>query len=108
MFLPVAVRAVVFVRGRVDFRKRFDGLLAESYALGRNPYAGDCMVFVDRYGRQVRCLVGDSLGLYLVCRRFEGGALKNLMTKTELTESELAMLLQGASFVIRHQVKPWK
>lgn len=108
MFLPVKVREVVFVEAKVDFRKRFDGLLGESYALGRDPYAGDCMVFVDRRGRQVRCLVGDGLGLYLVCRRFEGGTLRLLLESTSLTESELAMILQGTAFVVKHQVKGWR
>jgi len=46
--LPVTIRRVLYAQHRVDFRKRFDGLLAEAYALGADPYAGDCVLFLKR------------------------------------------------------------
>jgi len=54
--LPVMIRRVLLAEHRVDFRKGFDGLLAESYRLEADPYAGDCVVFVKRDHRQLRAL----------------------------------------------------
>jgi len=72
--LPVTIRRVLLVEHRVDFRKRFDGLLAEALRIGGQPYDGDCVVFVKKDRTQLRVLVGDQFGLYLVSRRFDGGA----------------------------------
>jgi hypothetical protein len=41
--LSVKVRRVFLARHRGDFRKRFDGLLAEAFQLGADPYDGDCV-----------------------------------------------------------------
>ena len=76
--LSVKVRRVFLARHRIDFRKRFDGVLAEAFQLGADPYDGDCVLFVKRDHTQLRAIVGDGVGLYLICRRFEGGCLRNL------------------------------
>lgn len=112
--LPVTIKRVFLVRHRVDFRKRFDGLLAESYRLGADPYEGDCMLFVQKDHRQLRFLVGDGLGLYLVSRRFEGGRLRQLLAfaaepgARQITTAELALLLEGATFTVHRRAKPWR
>jgi len=112
--LPCAVRRVILVRHRVDFRRRFDGLLAEAYRLGFDPYHGECVVFIMRDRTQARAIVGDAFGLFLVCRRFEGGRLGpefrclNDPTATEITTAELAMLFEGASFTTHRRVRPWQ
>jgi len=112
--LPVRVRRVLLAQHRVDFRKRFDGLLAEAYRLGANPYDGDCVLFVKRDHTQLRALVGDGVGLYLISRRFEGGRLKVLLafaeqpaTKT-ITSAELSMLLEGAAFTVQKRAPAWR
>ena len=64
--LPVTLRRVLMAQHRVDFRKRFDGLLAEAYRMGADPYGGDCVVFIKKDHTQIRALVGDGYGLYLV------------------------------------------
>ena len=46
--IPVKIGRVFLAEHRVDFRKRFDGLLGEAYRLGAQPYDGDCVVFVKR------------------------------------------------------------
>ena len=38
--LPVTIRRVLLAQHRVDFRKGPDGLLAEAYRLGAEPYDG--------------------------------------------------------------------
>jgi hypothetical protein len=101
--LPVKVRRVVLARHRVDFRKGADGLLGEAYRLGADPYMGDCVLFVKRDHTQLRALVGDGVGLYLVTRRFEGGRLRFLQSFAErpagegITTGELSLLLEGAA-----------
>ncbi len=112
--VPASIRRVFLARHRVDFRKGFDGLLAEAYRLGANPYDGDCVMFVKKDHKQLRAIVGDKLGLYLLFRRFEGGRLQSLLstavspTKTEISTGELSLLLEGASFKVNKRMRPWR
>lgn len=112
--LPVAVRRVLLVEHRVDFRKGFDGLLAEAYRVGATPYDGDCIVFIKKDRTQIRALVGDSIGLYLISRRFEGGRLRELLKFAEqpsartVSAGELALLLEGSSFTVHKRARAWR
>lgn len=112
--LPVTVRRVLLAEHRVDFRKGLDGLLAEAYRIGAKPYDGDCVVFVKKDRTQLRALVGDGLGLYLVSRRFEGGRLRLLLRFCEeprtrtVTTGELSLLLEGAIFTVHQRAKAWR
>lgn len=112
--LSVKIRRVFIARHRVDFRRRFDGLLAEALQLGADPYDGDCVLFVKRDHTQLRAIVGDGVGLYLVCRRFEGGRLRNLAAfardpqATEISTAELSLLLEGASFTVHQRARVWR
>ncbi|MGB8260226.1 MAG: IS66 family insertion sequence element accessory protein TnpB, partial [Terracidiphilus sp.] len=109
--LPVTVRRILMAQHRVDFRKRFDGLLAEAYRMGADPYGGDCVVFIKKDRTQIRALVGDGYGLYLVCRRFEGGRLRALLKFAEepsaktVSTGELSLLLEGSSFTVHQRAK---
>jgi hypothetical protein len=62
--LPVTVRRVLMAQHRVDFRKRFDGLLAEAYRIGADPYGGDCVNAEGRVMPSAR-LSPDGLQTYL-------------------------------------------
>ena len=112
--LSVKIRRVFMARHRVDFRKRFDGLLAEAFQLGADPYSGDCVLFIKKDHTQLRAIVGDSVGLYVVCRRFEGGRLRNLAafaqeaSATEISSAELSLLLEGASFTVHQRARAWR
>lgn len=108
MYIQTNLQQIIVFSGKVDFRKRFDGLLALCYKNNYNPYEGDCVVFVSRNSREVRTFFGDELGLYLLCRRFEGGKVKAFFSKQEITQGELNFLLQGAQISVLHKVKPWK
>jgi hypothetical protein len=111
--LPSVIRRVLVAEHRTDFRKRFDGLLGESYRLGADPYAGDCVVFLKGDRTQLRALVGDQLGLFLVCRRFEGGSLRASFSFasdpacTTISRAELSLLFEGASFTVHRRVGKW-
>lgn len=112
--LPVRVRQVLLAQHRVDFRKGPDGLLGEAYRLGADPYEGDCVLFVKRDHTQLRALVGDSIGVYLVMRRFEGGRVRVLEsfaerpTGTPISTGELSLLLEGARFTVHKRARAWK
>jgi hypothetical protein len=113
--LPLKIRSVYLCEHRVDFRKRFNGLLGEAYGLGFSPYEGDILVFIKKDKRQVWCLLGDAYGLYLICRRFDGGCLKledfrfsDKKSAHTISVAELGMLLAGSSFVLKNQVAKWK
>lgn len=112
--LPVTVRRVFLAQHRVDFRKGPDGLLGEAYLMGADPYSGDCVLFVKRDHTQLRALVGDVIGVYLVMRRFEGGRVRVLESFAErpsgavITTGELSLLLEGARFTIYKRAKAWQ
>lgn len=110
--IPCRVQRVAIFSNQIDFRKGFDGLLAAAYSSGFDPYQGDCVVFVKNDRSQVRVLVGDDVGLYLICRRFEGGSLKSTwladLESTSITVAELSMLFEGANFIVKKRVKPWR
>jgi len=110
----VNVRRVLFLEHRVDFRKGFDGLLAEAFRVGAQPYDGDCCVFLKKDRTQLRALVGDSFGLYLVSRRFEGGRLRMLLDFADkpgartISTGELSLLLEGSAFTVHKRAQPWR
>jgi hypothetical protein len=112
--LPVKVERVILVRHRVDFRKGLDGLLGEAYGLGADPYRGDCVLFVKRDQTQLRALMGDAIGLYLVTRRFEGGRVRVLEAFAErpagcaISTGELTLLLEGAQFTVHRRAASWR
>lgn len=112
--LSVKIRRVLYAQHRVDFRRRFDGLLAEAFRLGADPYDGDCLLFVKGDHTQLRALVGDEVGLYLICRRFEGGRLRELAAfvrdpqATEISRAELSLLLEGARFTVHQRAAAWR
>jgi hypothetical protein len=112
--LPCLPKRLVIAKHRVDFRKQWDGLLAECYKMGFDPYAGDCVVFIKRDRRQLRALYGDARGLLWVARRFDGGSLAlpwvftEQRTSASVAATEVALLLEGASYTVTGRVSPWK
>ena len=112
--LPVTIRRVLLAEHRVDFRKGFNGLLAEAFRVGAQPYDGDCVLFVKKDRTQLRAVVGDRYGLYLVYRRFEGSRLRALLQFAErpgariVSTGELSLLLEGSSFTVHTRAKAWQ
>jgi len=112
--LPVTMRRVFLAEYRVDFRKQMNGLLAEAYRLGADPYGGDCVVFIKKDRTQIRALVGDGYGLYLVSRRFEGSRLRTVLqfaaepSAGTISTGELSLLLEGSSFTVHQRAKAWR
>lgn len=113
MTLPVTLRRLVIAQHKIDGRKQWNGLLGECYRMGFDPYAGDCVVFLNRNRSQMRILCGDCYGLYMLWRRFDGGCLsidwQFLETPTAKTISrrEVMALLDGVS-TVKKQIKKVK
>jgi len=112
--LPFMPKRLVIAQHRVDYRKQWNGLLAECYHMGFDPYERDCVVFIKRDRTQLRALMGDRLGLLMIARRFEGGSLNvpgifeaAPCTRT-ITIAELTLLLDGAMYTIDRRVPPWR
>jgi hypothetical protein len=69
------------------------------------------VLFIKKDHTQVRALVGDGVGLYLVSRRFEGGRLRSLLsfaeqpTSASITTAELSLLLEGATFTVHKRAR---
>jgi len=112
--LPVKVKRVFLAQHRIDFRKGADGLVGEAYGLGANPYDGDCVMFVKGDQTQLRAIIGDAIGVYVVMRRFEGGRVRILQEFSEratgkpITTGELSLLLEGARFTVHKRARAWK
>lgn len=112
--LPVTPRRVFLAKHKVDFRKGLDGLLGEAYLVGADPYQSDCVLFVKRDHTQLRALLGDGIGLYLVIRRFEGGRIRLIDSFAErptgaaISTGELSLLLEGAKFTVHKRARTWR
>lgn len=97
-------------RHRVDFRKAHNGLLAESYKMGLDPFSGDVVIFVGKHRRRIKVLYADSTGLWISAKLFTIEAMKtNLQflsepSCTSITAAELAMLMEGSRYTLEKKV----
>jgi len=72
------------------------------------------VLFVKRDHTQLRALLGDGIGLYLITRRFEGGRVRVLETFAErptgavISTGELSLLLEGARFTVHKRARKWR
>ena len=72
------------------------------------------MLFVKGDHTQLHTIIKDGVGVYLICRRFEGGCLRNLAAftlepgATEISTAELSLLLEGASFTVHQRARTWR
>lgn len=84
-----------------NLRRSYDGLAAlVSGAFGRDVFAGDAFVFLNRRGTQVRVLYWDGDGYCIWMKRLEAGTFRKLegpqgQALLEVDAGELAMLLSG-------------
>lgn len=95
-----------------DLRKGFDGLfgLVEN-GLGRDPLSGDCFLFVNRNRTSAKVLLFDGTGLCIYQKRLESGRFACLWERqgesgVELTQSELALFLEGCRIIGRESLSP--
>ncbi len=69
MLPPAKLRFIHLAMHRVDFRRSHDGLLAEAYKMGLDPFAGDVVLFIGRCRRRMKLLFADNTGLWVDAKR---------------------------------------
>jgi hypothetical protein len=108
------VRKVWLVHHRVDFRRYHDGLLAEAFKINKDPFMGDLLIFVGRGKSRLKLLYADATGLWVSIKIFTVEAMKTKLrflddpTCSEITEAELALVLEGAAYSISQRVAPYQ
>lgn len=94
-----------------DLRKGFDGLYAlVRQELRRDPLSGDVFLFTNRTRKRAKLLYWDGTGLCLFAKRLEQGCFAALWREdseaVKLTQSELALFLEGATLVGKVPLSP--
>ena len=99
--LPPGTRIFMAV-APVDMRRSFAGLCAIiTETLGANPIGGDIFLFRGKRSDRVKAIIWDRAGLAIWYKRLERGKYKwpsPDAVSMELTEQELALLLDGVDF----------
>jgi transposase len=99
-------------RTAVDMRKSFDALTAlVVQELGRDIMSGDMFLFVGRNRKRARVIYWDGTGLCLFSKRLAKGHfaapwLREGQGPLVLTQSELALLLEGSDLIARMPLSP--
>jgi transposase len=95
----------------VDMRRSFSGLCAIiAETLGANPLGGDLFLFRGKRSDRVKAMIWDRTGLAIWYKRLERGKYKWPSPDAEaieLTEHELALLLDGADFTRIRRLPPF-
>lgn len=106
MLPPAKLRFIHVAMHRVDFRKAHDGLLAECYKMGLDPFAGDVVLFVGRCRRRMKLLFADDSGLWLAFKRFNAESMKTKFRflkdpeVTQISMGELQMFFEGTAYTV--------
>jgi hypothetical protein len=88
-------------------------LIAEAFKLGKDPYMGDLLIFVGRGKSRLKLLYADATGLWLSTKIFTVEAMKTKLrflsdpACTEITDAELALVLEGSAYTITRRVTPY-
>ena len=113
MMLTTRVRRIFLALHKCDLRKSHDGLLAESFKMGLDPYMGDLVIFVGRGRGSLKVLYSDPTGLWCSVKKFTLEAMKTRLrflddpAATEITQAELAMICEGAAYHVDKRVHPY-
>lgn len=114
MIASSRVRRIFLVEHRIDFRKGHPGLLAEAFRLGRDPFAGDQLIFVSKNRRALKVLYADPGGLWVSYKQFTADVIQTKLrflidpTATEITQAELAMIIEGAAYSVQRRVADYE
>jgi transposase len=94
-----------------DLRKGYDGL----YGLVQNglkcdPLSGDLFLFVNESRKMCKVLLWDGTGLCIFQKRLERGCFAKLWRDdgqvVKLTQSELALFIEGCTLLDRRSLSP--
>lgn len=110
MLPPAKLRFIHVAMHRVDFRKSHDGLLAEAYQMGLDPFAGDVVLFIGRCRRRMKLLFADDSGLWLAFKRFNAETMRTKFrfladpTVSKISMAELQMFFEGSAYTINKRL----
>lgn len=95
----------------VDLRKGYDGLFGlVKQGLGRDPLSGELFLFVNARRKGCKVLVWDGTGLCIFQKRLERGCFAKLWRDdgqiVKLTQSELALFIEGCTLLDRRSLSP--
>lgn len=113
MFLATQSKRIFVAEHVVDFRRAHDGLLAEAFRLKLDPFKGDVIIFVGRKKNRIKVLHADTTGLWISWKQFTVESMKTQFrflsepSFRSITQGELAMLLEGSSYMLLKQVAPY-
>ncbi len=111
MLPPAKLRYIHLAMHRVDFRKSHDGLLAEAYSMGLDPFEGDVILFVGRCRRRMKLLFADDSGLWLAFKRFNAEAMKTKFRflvdpqVNQISTAELQMFFEGNAYTVDRRLR---
>lgn len=106
MLAPAKLRYIHVAMHKVDFRKSHDGLLAEAYHMGLDPFAGDVVLFVGRCRRRMKLLFADQSGLWLAFKRFNTQTMRTKFRfltdpkANQISMGELQMFFEGSAYTV--------
>jgi len=95
-----------------DLRLGYDGLFGlVQRELRRDPLSGDAYLFVNQRRTSSKALIWDGTGLCLYCKRLAKSRFAALWTAADgeplrLTQTELALFLEGADLAHRLPISP--
>jgi hypothetical protein len=96
---------------RVDFRRGFDGLLADAYLAKRDPFAGDVLIFISRDRKKAKILAVDDTGIWVMAKRFFGGGISHRFygekSCREVSQSEAMLFLEGTQYIVHKRLNGW-
>lgn len=101
MLSPLSSGRIFVATAATDLRKSYDGLAAlVEGTFGRDLFAGDRFVFLNRRATQMRILYWDSGGYCIWMKRLEAGTFRRVVSENndlviELDAEELVMLVGG-------------
>jgi transposase len=110
MLPPAKLRFIHLAMHRVDFRRSHDGLLAEAYKMGLDPFAGDVILFVGRCRRRMKLLFADNTGLWVAFKRFNAESMKTRFRFladaqfNKISMAELQMFFEGSAYTIEKRL----
>lgn len=101
MLTPSRSRRVFAYQQPCDMRKQYDSLAAiVTGAMDRDSLSGDLYLFVGRTRKRAKVLYFDGTGLCVFAKRLERGHFSAPWNgQTEMSESELQLLLEGAELI---------
>jgi hypothetical protein len=113
MLVGQRVKRIWIAQYRIDFRKSFDGLMAEAYRMGLKILEGDAVLFISRDKKRLKVLFSDRTGLLVCSKRFHDDRMSAAMELfddphcLEISEGELMLLIEGTSFTVHKKIEAW-